>query len=446
MSDISNILSSTGISLEKVAADAFGAAVEDFTRGTLGIPGAPAVPSAAARRSDLSTWYASSYASALSGGTSYRPKLKFLFKVEFKFKAGVLDTLGSLITPSMRSSLEKNEFTFMIKTVDRPKVDFEYEDDVNQYNFRTKVLKKIRHRELTVTFMDDTGNRVFDFFRILMMIYSPITRRQMARDNSTIAPSSSTALMGNGMAFTSPDIDYNNIAHRAVVNTDIGQALEVIRVKQMFIDPSGTQAATGEVIFDFLNPRLVSFDLDDLSHETSDPNLLTMQFDYDWMEMVKINALQQPDTPVYDITVPGVTRAPVDVSVIPSGGSAAGGTIGTAVGNILSRQAARAAQQVTLNGIERAFTKTFGTGRFATDIGGRLAGTVGGAVSGIVGNASRSLLSGIGTSPNTTFSRALSSVLGDSTTAGRDVAQSYQTSSGAYSTFNPGAVNSVDGL
>jgi hypothetical protein len=278
------------------------------------------------------------------------------------------------------------------------------------------------------------------------MIYSPITRRQMAREGTTRAPDSNTVSPGNGMSFTTPSLEFADIAHRGVINTNVGQALDVIRVKQMFIDPSAPYVGDGprEVIFDFINPRLISFDLDDLSHETSDPNLLTMQFDYDWMEMVKVDHLDAADTPTYNITVPNVTGAPVDVlsgKNLPvesrTGTNPLGGATSTnPFAAILARQASRAVQQVTLDTVNRAVRNTFGTGRFATDLGGRVSGALGGALSGIVGSASRSLISGLGSSPNATSARALAPVVSDNATAGGDVGRMTQSST-AYQGVNP---------
>jgi len=453
MANISNILSSTQIALEKQAADKFGAAVDDFVRGSLGI-GADASPGGQRIKTrDPSTWYASSYAAALAGGTDYRPKLKFLFKVEFKFKAGVLDSLasGGLLDSKTREAVERNEFTFMIKTVDRPKVDFEYEEDVNQYNFRTKVLKKIRHRPLTMVFMDDAGNRVFDFFRVLVMLYSPITRRQMARDGTTRKPDTTSAQPGNGMEFSSPNIGDNiDISHRGVINAsgfDTGQALDVIRVKQMFMNPAASNLndAPSEVIFDFMNPRLEMFDLEELSHEASDPSTLTMQFDYDWMEMVKVSAMQAADTPVYNISVKGVTGAPSDVlsgKNLPQDGRTGTNPIPAATSTnpflaIINRQVGRAVQQVTSDTINRAVRSTFGTGRFATDLGGRISGSLGGVLGGLTQAAGRSLIAGQGSSPVNNSARATQAVVSDAATVGSDTPLRVASSSTAYQTTNP---------
>lgn len=387
------ILNSTKIALEKQAADKFGAAVEEFTRGTLGPAlGVPAEnPAGSSARNDGS-FYSSSYAAALAGGTSYRPKLKFLFKVEFVFTEEAKRAFPELAKSGSQ------DFTFMVKSVDRPKIDFEYEDDVNMYNFRTKVLKKIRHRELTMTFMDDTGNRVLDFFRTLMMIHSPITRRQMTRQSASsydariAAPTVSDQKLGNGMNFADPsDFKTNDTAIRGTVNSEVGNAIQTVRVKQMYVNPGSTiNRAVEETIFDFLNARLVSFDLDDLSHEGSDANLITMQFDYDWMEIVNIGAMEKPDGPAYNITVPGIHGAPVDSS--PMGGSVSNPQgAGGVIGNILSTQLGRAGQQITSTAINRAVQTIAGKGQFASLISSQASNILGG----LVGAASKNLGSGL---------------------------------------------------
>ena len=315
--NLSGVKKDIGLQLEKAAVDKFGAVVDDFARGALDqvFRGGPSDQADATNRNDPAQWYSTSYAAALAGGTSYRPKLKFLFKVQFVFTEEAKRLFPEL------SRREANDFTFMIKSVDRPKIDFEYEEDVNMYNFRTKVLKRIRHQELTLVFMDDVGNRVFNFFRTLMMIHSPITRAQLTRDGkSNMLPNIKRAQGSNGMPFGRGGIGQN--AHRAVVNSTFGNSIEVIRVKQIFVDPSpaGDAALTNAskmVIFDFINPRIVRFDLDELTHESSDPNLLTMVFDYDWMEMVNVGALGKSDDPYepdYKIRAPNVTGAPSDIT------------------------------------------------------------------------------------------------------------------------------------
>lgn len=320
---VNSILTDAKVSLEKTAADQFGAVVEDFSKQASKVIGGVFSPGSTSNRFDLTeekpkrttTWNATSYAAHLAGGNDFRPKLKFLFKVEFIFNADALKIIHQLSPNFIQKT---KDFTFMIKYVDRPKIDFEYEEEVNMYNFRTKVLKKVRHRDLTIIFMDDVGNRVFDFFRMLMMLHSPITRRQTGRDLTMTPPTGGSVSNGSGMAFSGDNVDN---AHRGVVNSTFGNSIEAIRVKQMFIDPSpseGVETMLKMVSFDFLNPRIVSFDLDELSHEANDVNLLTMVFDYDWMEMVNIGSLGKDvswgDDQKTTVVTQGITDVPSDIS------------------------------------------------------------------------------------------------------------------------------------
>lgn len=443
--EISQIIRSTGNQLERQATSAFGAAVEDFVRGGLGIarPGT-GLPLPGELQPRTTIWDATSYAAALAGATEFRPKLKFLFKVQFFFTPEIVQAFPDLA---------RNDYTFMIKMVDRPKVDFEYEDDVNQYNYRTKVLKRIKHRELTVTFMDDVGNNVFDFFRTMLMIYSPITRDAIKRDNDpNSVPNARRFELGSGMAFSNiASIRQGgrsaDVAHRAAVNTYAGNAITLIRVKQIFIDPSDSVSKTRAVssnFYDFINPRIVSFDLDDLNHESSDPNLLTMQFDYDWLEMTKNSGHQGLANglgPVYAATVP--SRAGGDVSGVVSDillgrrGEVRSSPLSERGKNnpfvdIVVNSGGQAAQAITRNAVDRAVRGIVGDGRFAnstlgrvvtgglTDALGSVTGQVGGLVSSGIRDSANGLVSTISSTVSTGSARITRGIFDDTTTVGPD--------------------------
>lgn len=439
------LLNDAKLTLEKSATDAFGSAVEDFSKGALGglIPSNLPGSTKPANRNDGS-WYATSYAAALAGATSYRPKMKFLFKVEFIFAQWAIDKF-----PAAFSDTQRNSFTFMVKQVDRPKIDFEYEEDVNMYNFRTKVLKKIRHRDLTMVFMDDTGNRVFDFVRTLMMIHQPITERSVARDNSSRPPdpSSKTLPQGSGMVFSQHNANaLVDAAHRGVVNSPYGNSIETIRVKQIFVDPSSPlDSASKMTSFDFISPRIVSFDFDELSHETNDVSNLTLTFDYDWMEMVKVGSLGIGNNPYhldYDIAVPGVNGAPSDITpnhVGAATGSASGaGGGGNKLLNALTGILGRGASQLSSDAIGKLVKTVGGNGRFATALGGAASSALSGPISGIISGASRDLFSpgGASSSFSTNARPAIATII-DPSTAGPDRPIAVIHSSQAYEPSGP---------
>jgi len=190
------------------------------------------------------------------------------------------------------------------------------------------------------------------------------------------------------------------------------------------VDP-GAQlgASVKEVIFDFLNARIVSFDLDDLNHEVSEVNVMTMQFDYDWMEIVDAGSLSTMDGPAYNVTIPGVGGAPVDMTTYGKGASTNAGA-GGAFSSIISNQLSRAAQSVTSSTINRAVKAIAGNGQFASAITSQASNVLGG----IAGAASRNLANGLTQSVNQGSALAANSTVIDSAAGGPA-----QTSSVTYS-------------
>ncbi len=176
----------------------------------------------------------------------------------------------------------------------------------------------------------------------------------------------------------------------------------------MFINPAGKISAQSvkqidpqEVIYDFLNPRIVSFALDDLTHESSDPSLLTVQFDYDWIELAKVEELRETNSPRYNISVPEIIGAPVDILsglmpvVEPTIAKDVAGKSPAGAGNpfidILSNQAGRAVQRITGNAVNRAVSQIAGRGRFGGFVAGALT-PIARSVGGVISTRSRELI------------------------------------------------------
>lgn len=240
-------------------------------------------------RESLLTWDSVSYATGLSG-TNFRPKLKCMFKVKFDFTEDFKSTLTRDYNVSMA---EMNDFTFAVKSSDRPKISFEYEDDINKYNFRTKVLKKITHRDITMVFHDDVGNRMFTLFSAIMTSYLPIMRRALKRDKSLEAPSVRGVEALSGMDFIKNDT--NGRSMRDAYGEDAqttGLPISSIRLQQIFFDNSeDIDNAVKMVSFDFMNPKISAFDLDEVSYEQTDASSISLTFDYEWMEVVNVGFL-----------------------------------------------------------------------------------------------------------------------------------------------------------
>lgn len=155
MSDFSSIIKSTGVALEREAFAQFGAAVENQVKGALGSifgrTGGPKISEsdaqAAAKNAQIGVWEPTKYAARVAE-SNLRPKNKFLFKVKFELFEDVKQAI-SVLQPDVYDIVK--DLTFVVKQIDLPTVQFDYQD-VNMYNFRTKVLKSISYRDLNVTF------------------------------------------------------------------------------------------------------------------------------------------------------------------------------------------------------------------------------------------------------------------------------------------------------
>lgn len=232
-------------------------------------------------------WKSVSYAHSLAN-SMYRPKLKFMFYVDFAFKPEIEATIPGEW---------RNNFNFMVKGIDRPKMNLEYED-VNQYNYKTKVLKAIKTEEVSISFYDDGSNYVQDFYRFLMTTYSPITRRSNVVD-SNIVNGDVKFLDGSGMSFDSSLTANSDYASRGTINTDNGGVLQAIKLTQSFHIPSSIDGGAKEVSYIFVNPHITSIEMNELSHEdTSSTSEIHLKFSYDFVIIPKIEDMKAPRNPM----------------------------------------------------------------------------------------------------------------------------------------------------
>lgn len=387
MADITNILKNTvGSGLEREAYKQFGNAVDDFASGAL----AGIFPSTRAKdltkpeqsyssTSDIGIWEPTKYSAALVETGDYRPRLKFLFKVTFEIDQDIASAI-SKVTGGNEGDIQR-ELTFMVKSVDKPKIDFEYEE-VNMYNYRTKVLKKITHQEMNLVFYDDTGNRVFDFINMYRMAHQPIARMQQL---TTVSGSQHEALENNGFAFSDVSSALDSGMRGNLPGGNKKSLITKMVVHQYYVNAGADIRDKTQIVkvndFVFVHPRAVSLDMDDLDHEQGDQfNIATMRFDYDALYMSSGNIPTEgnlsPEFPGGDIMMAGGRE-----NNMREGGKgqeiSRGGTKNPFL-DVLARQGGRAAQQI----ISGALNKT-GLGSIA---GGALGGAIY-KVSGALGNA-----------------------------------------------------------
>ena len=294
--DISGLLSSTGINLEAQAFKAFGAAVSSQLPGTLAATLESAAFGTLAPGSNLGSfgngspyssgpdgasrdWNVTPYASAIASGIGgYDPKQKFLFKVSFSFypeAAQMAQALGVDV-----GNVLSRDLTYVIKQIDLPKYTFEY-DEVNMYNFRTKVLTKIKHEELNFKFFDDVANNAVKFVNTYLQILVPLSRQSWT---------SNYALEDHGFAFSS-DPSTPDTSMRAPIGPHGSSRgiLNSMTIEQYYLDRSNNALVGAQIrqaikvnSYIFTNPRLTNFTIDEQDHEGGTaPNFISCGFDFD---------------------------------------------------------------------------------------------------------------------------------------------------------------------
>ena len=210
--------------------------------------------------------HASPYAMDL---ISYAPKFKFLFIVQFVFAEPYNPWTGI-----------GGDMAFVVKTSTRPNVQFEYED-VNMYNFWTKVPKRTIYQPMTMRFHDDNQNNANLFYTAYLRAMSPISNIKF--DQRTM-----------DTTYEKDSMDYETV----VAGTTFGEGAVPVRKYAASLGPLNDNAKSvlteirlfhvfdyGRLmnIYRFYNPRITSLELDELSMAESEGNEVGFEFAYDGM-------------------------------------------------------------------------------------------------------------------------------------------------------------------
>jgi hypothetical protein len=162
---------------------------------------------------------------------AHHPKFKFLFKVKFE-------------------GFGNENFYRYVHRCDKPRVRINHAD-VNYYNFRTRVQTHITYDPLSVSFLDEIGNSVTEFFQSYMEKQTGTSMGNYGIDQG-FGPASSSEPYQNGYS----------------------QGKKII-IEQVF--GNGTRSNR----YTFINPRIEAFDFDELNMEDSNGNMVTINFSYD---------------------------------------------------------------------------------------------------------------------------------------------------------------------
>lgn len=194
-------------------------------------------------------------------------KFKFLFVVEFHFNPEYQNLVN--VSPA-----------FVVKTADRPSIAYEYED-INMYNFRTKVAKKSTFAPLTMSFYDDEQNHATAFYNAMMRLMSPVTNAR-----------SSGFYEEDGMNFGQLEQDtigtdagaqgIPSYVHSASIGPMLGNNTSIIDAITLHHVYRGGQRVNR---YTFHRPRVLNMTLDQMDMSSGDSSELRLEFAYDSIEI-----------------------------------------------------------------------------------------------------------------------------------------------------------------
>ena len=184
----------------------------------------------------VGTWESVHYADDL---IAHAPKPKFLFKVAFV-------------------GFAPKNFYYFVQQVDKPKIRLNH-TEVNYYNFRSKVLTSVAFEPLSMTFLDEIGNSVTEFYRYYMEQHSGQHRGNYGT-NYGFGISSSSRPYSRGYS-----------------------SIQQIILEQIFANGVNTNR------YIFVNPRIETFDFDQLDMTDNGGSQMTINFHYDAIKVETLN-------------------------------------------------------------------------------------------------------------------------------------------------------------
>lgn len=198
----------------------------------------------------------------------FYPKHKFLFVTRITFSDQRYD---SVVNPG--------RFSLLTQSTTRPKPKFDY-DEVNLYGMRTGVVKKTSYDAMTMSFYDDSANEMMNFYTNVIRLQSPLTN---VTANTPIEIGQYDYRF-EGAQYDEPTNTFKGSPNLYGVSSgplgkpgdNIPRLIKTIELFHVY--------RFGRTVnqYTFINPRIISLDLDDLSMESgTDNSLLKLVFDYD---------------------------------------------------------------------------------------------------------------------------------------------------------------------
>lgn len=198
----------------------------------------------------------------------HQPKYKFLFMVEFVFHPEYQHLMSS-------EGRLKSHFEFVVKNSGRPNVSFEHEE-INMYNYWTKVPKRTIYEPITMRFYDDIQNSAGTFYTNYMRAMSPIANE--GQDGNAMLPQHYQERSMTRSVISRESVPNNLVggASLGALNGDASNILLEIKLYHLY--------DWGNLlnVYHMYNPKITNLVLDDVDMaESGGGSELEIQFSYD---------------------------------------------------------------------------------------------------------------------------------------------------------------------
>lgn len=199
---------------------------------------------------------------------AYAPKFNFLFVIDVEFSKEY----------QAWNNIASN-MAFVVKKSSRPGIEFEY-DDVNMYNFRTKVARKAIYSPMSMSFYDDNKNAGNLFYIAYMRAMSPIANMYQPHMNPDFYELNGMNFNRKSDTTTFYKSEPVSKGYAATLGPMAGSSKSILtRIRLFHIFDYGRLMN----IYNFYNPKITSFSLSELTMDSRDGTEFEFAFNYDGM-------------------------------------------------------------------------------------------------------------------------------------------------------------------
>lgn len=216
------------------------------------------------------------------------PKLKFNFTMTLGFRRNREEGLNDYTARGGNTGSDDFRFmTFALKQASRPNPSITYQD-INFYNYRTKVATRMDYGTMNLTFYDDSNNNAHYFYEYYLKSVSPIANleKKYAGNLEERGPENVYEFnkeIGEG----APLPGSASIGPLPEGQGRYGVLEFIILHHYYWRRPPGATDASDptpfiqRVDYEFLNPKIVNMTLDELDMTQSDSSSVMLVFNYD---------------------------------------------------------------------------------------------------------------------------------------------------------------------